>query len=171
MNDLTYTDYQTYFETIASAHNDVKDFSHYNVSGEPFPLAHLQSFLSKLKNAKTPFLLLEQYAAGYSDNNADTWLKNADGAFLILAKVKNRKDEDIKELLGTTEQIAEEIVGYMLDDFKSTTKVSKAYLDLNDFQIEAIGEVHGYIGVRVDFTINQSVWQKLQYKADKFTFS
>lgn len=172
MNNLTYSEAQTYFEQLTKYHNELKTFSHFIISGEPFPLDYLESFLADIKSKlKTPFLLLQHYNAAYIDNNADTWLKQAEGAFIIMLKPANRKQQVLAELLETAEGYATDILAYMLYNYKQTGKQKRAYIDLNDYQLEPIGEVAGFYGVRVDFTIVNSVWERLQYQSAKFTFS
>ena len=123
MEKLTFKTSKEYFEGIAIAHNDVKDFSEIIMSGEPFPLVFLEKFLSDLKNIKTPFLLYEHYAANYNDNRGDTWMKQADLAFFILEKKKNNTSAHISTVLEDTEEIAQDIIGYIKYDFESDENI------------------------------------------------
>lgn len=170
MEKLTLKTAKEFFENIATAHNEVKAFSEIIMSGEPFPTVELNLFLSKIKNIKTPFLLYEHYAANYNDNKGDTWTKQPDLAFFILDKKKNNTSDHVSTVLETTEEIGEDIMGYIKHYFESDEMIAKSYLSLSDFSIEP-SVFNDFIGVRVDFSFNYSVRDRLQYDESKFTFS
>ena len=166
--------YNTYFRTLASQHTDIRHsatqmhFARIIRSTDPFAKLDLTEFLTSIKSRmKLPFMLLETFDAKLEDNRSDNKWKLHMGAFIILDKAEKGNPDDIESKLDSTEQIAEDLLARMYEDYKK--RRVDWHLDLNDVTVEKVGPISDNLyGTRVDFLLKTTANQILVYNPSKF---
>lgn len=180
MRHKAYTDF---FRNIARTHvliqdnpdSDQRNFFRLNISADPFPIFHIQEFLEAQKsriNINNQILLLESFQGQHRDTTSGSPRKIIEGSFIVLEKVKSKNFDMAEEVLDSTEQTAEEIIAYMIENMGSTCGVA-----LNDdFITEKIGPAGSgpFYGCKVVFsyliTTNTIQYDQSRFDIENFNF-
>lgn len=171
---MDHSEYVAYFRDIAERQGDLlhsdenKRFARVIYSEWPSPSLQLGEFLSLHKaDLQYPFMLCETWVRktnAHSSEHLDNIYK---GSFFIGDLLPDKHDFDALDvLLDKTDRIADEIQGYMLEEFEAhlnSANAPKRYLIEGSFQLEHIGPFNGdKYGTRCEFQYRQSAsrWDK-----------
>jgi len=143
----------TYFENLAAKHVDI---GHTDTEKHFFRM-EIDEVLAGINrtDVKTPFLILEGYGFGYTDNKSDNLLKNRDGAFILLDHVKDITDYDaLHDAWDRMEEIGEELIMKMKADKRNPlTPV------IRDFNFDSVqgtliaNDMSGHYGIRFTYSL------------------
>lgn len=174
------TEYNQLFREQARRHVDIQHtakecrFLRMTLSTDPVArILDLREFYdslkSKLKLKPGKFaMLLQSYEADYGDNGGDHRTKHFIGAIIILGKVKPGDYDEQETVQDKTEEIGEDIMGYVLHLF-NTSFMPHRVMTANDLQSAKVGPVgDNFYGTRFDFTFSEPAGQALYYKPEKF---
>lgn len=152
MLDTKFTTLIQYFQTIAEQHIEIrhtKDFKHFF----RFELDEVLSGISSKMNY--PALVLEGYSYRFTDNRSDNPIKKREGAFILLAHVKDPGDYSlIHQTWDKLETIGDDIIARIRSERR------KPLSPVRDFNIESVEasliatEFGNHYGIRYTFTID-----------------
>lgn len=172
----THSDYITFFRNIAANHTallhnppDRISFIRLISSGAPFAkMLNVSEMLTKVRDIRPPFMLLESYDDGWMDQRSDNYLKKIEGAFVILDKPSDDGFDNIETTLNSTELIANDIIAFMKSYFAANLGSLK--LDLNSLMGEKMGPIGDgpYYGHRKAFIYYEASNRQLVVDSTKW---
>lgn len=173
----SHSSYTAFFRTMAQRHkkiahgvNGQMHFVRVTLSKHPLLAEEdIKEFFRKVNNQlRFPALVLVAYTAGYNANNQDAKRKEFHGEFLILDKVKKEDFEDLEQKLDETEEIGEEIMGFLDEYYQDFPE--QGILQWNEGQTEAIANMNmgNLAGTKFYFTIDVPHQAQLAFNENAF---
>lgn len=171
--------YTALFREAAERHKEIRHtdkechFVKLVLSADPVQkAARWTSFFAKLKNTIKPGVCLVciSYEADYEDNGDERMLTHRHGSFIILDKAKPNDDADLDEVLERTERIAHEVIGFVLQAFRSPQARREGRLiHRPDMLLDAIGPVaDNHYGAQFSFKFTQPAMKALAFNPNAF---
>lgn len=172
--------YTQLFKAAAAAHVAIQCTPENNrfilvqISADPIvKQLDLTQFYDYLKNKlKAPvgqaFFVLQNYDLDYEDNDGDNLRRVPQGAFYVLMRVKPGDVAARLAAVDACEEIAEEILAYVVHYHQENYQVRMSVRDAFAEHIGPIGD--SQVGVRMNFRWSESATLDLTYKPAKFSF-
>ena len=173
-------EYTALLKEAATRHKEIRHseqechFVKLVLSADPVQKAtYWTSFFTKLKNTLKPgiALIAVSYESDYEDTGDDKTLSHRHGSFIILEKVKAGNDADRDEVLDRTERIAHEVMGFVLQAFRSPeARRQGRFINRSNMALDAIGPVaENHYGNQFTFLFTQPATKALAFNPDAFT--
>lgn len=123
---------------------------------------------SKLKALKgQPFLVLQNYQLDYGDNGGDHFTRAPHGAYYVLQAITPGNAEERDAAIDACEGVAEDLLAAAIHQLRAAYRVR---ISLNDCFAEHIGPIGDfYVGVRMNFSWNETATRELTYDPTKFS--
>jgi len=150
MSHADFNQYISYFEAIS---RNLIAIGHTSTNKHFFRLEFDEVLTALPSKMNWPCLVLESYDISFIDNRGDNILKQRNGAFIILERVKNSQDFDaIHAAYDKCEVIVDDILSQMMLDKRSRSHAVVKDLDLSQVQVIPIAnDVDGAFGFRCSF--------------------
>jgi hypothetical protein len=174
---MRHSEYTTLFRTIAEKHIDIQHsgesmhFARLILSADPFNKLIIEEFLNSLKSSmQFPFMLSISYDADFENNGSDHTWKVYNASYILLDLPEKGNFQDQEEKIDKMEEVGEDILGYLKNEFNANKAIATYRLDLNTIHIEKVGDICGkYYGARVDLQFMKAGNQNLKFKPEKFS--
>lgn len=172
-------EYTALFREAATRHKEIGHtekechFVKLVLSADPVQkAAYWTSFFTKLKSTLKPgiSLICISYEADYEDAGDDKTLTHRHGSFIILEKAKAGDDQHRDEVLERTERIAHDVMGFVLQAFRSPeARRQGRMLKRSDLMLDSIGPVaDNHYGSQFGFKFTQPATAALAFNRDAF---
>ncbi|MDX5510636.1 MAG: hypothetical protein LPK01_00320 [Hymenobacteraceae bacterium] len=172
-------EYNALFRDMARRHIDIQHtekecrFLRMTLSSDPVArMLDLREFYDalagKLKLNGKCAMVLQSYEADYNDNEGDHYTKEFIGGMIILGKVKQGDYDQQEEVQDKTEEIGEDILGMVLEQFGASYSPHR-HMTASDISSQKVGPVgDNFYGTRFDFSFSEPAGQALIAKPEKF---
>jgi|GEM_PF-4057035 len=171
-------EYTALFREAATRHKEIQHsdqnchFIKLVLSADPVQKQVLwNSFFAALKTKIRPgiTLICTSYEADYEDSGDDKTLTHRHGSFIILEKARDQ-DEHRDQVLERTERIAHEVMGFVLNAFRSPeARRQGRIINRSNLMLDAIGPVaDNHYGNQFTFRFTQPATAALAFKPEAF---
>jgi len=149
-----FSDLISYFRLLAEEHVSIK----HSESEKHFFRFEIDEVLAGLNRGDVnfPMLILEGYSFTFTDNRADNPIKNRNGAFVLLGRVKDASDfETLHDAWDELEEIGDDILARIRYDKEQRTVPVVRNFNLENVNASLImNEIGNHAGIRYTFTIS-----------------
>lgn len=171
-------EYNALFRSLAEKHKEIMHssenlrFVRMTLSSDPIQrVLDMKEFTTSIKNRIKDgyFLVLQNYEAGYGENNGDHTVKKLFGAFLVLRKADVNNPDDQEDAYSESERIGEEIMGgaiHLINNFGDKPGTRIGPKDVTSDQVAQIALQ--YYGTRFDFSFSLPANKTLKFKPEVF---
>lgn len=148
----TFSDLIQYFDLLARQHTDI---GHSDLQKHFFRM-ELDEVLAGINRTDVahPFLILEGYSYGFTDEKADNIIKNRSGAFMLLDNVPDPSDYNrVNEVWQHMEEIGDELLRRIRSD-KYIVPVVRSF-QLEEVKAELLAlEITNLFGIRYTYSLS-----------------
>ena len=152
-----FSDLITYFETLARQH---KSIGHTDAEKHFFRM-ELDEVLGGLNRSDVafPFLALEGYDFGFTDNRSDNVLKNRGCGFMVVDHLVDKSDFDrLHQIWDEMEEIGTDILVRMKRDKRNADVPVIREFNFESVEARLIhNEMNGNVGIRFTFSMSSPV--------------
>lgn len=161
----SHTSYTATFRMLAQKHKQINhlaggdDDIHFVrcvLSKHPMLAASdISEFLKSMRTRlKFPAMVLVSYSTGYGQNSNDAKRKKIEGEFFILDRVTRDDWNGIEQVLESSEEIGEDILGYLVDYYDEHPEDGLFKYDEGINEKFAGSEIDNLAGTKFYFTID-----------------
>ncbi len=172
---MRHSEFTEMMRDIARRHVDLKHsanemhFARIVLNQDPFLPSQTQitEFLNAIRSQmRMPFMLSVAYVANFSDPR-DHLRKHLNSAIIILDKVTGDDPEEQEEVYDRTEQLCEEIMGFLKQYFDSNEE--DGFFETNEMEGEKVANVcNEFFGTKYNFQIHFGYEDGIRFKPAKF---
>jgi hypothetical protein len=176
---MRHSEYTALFRTIAETHVDIQHsptsmhFARIVIGVNPMLKGVImEEFLTSMRTKiKFPFMLCVSYDNKYMDKISDNIWKIYPAAFAILDKPKKDDFDDQERVLDETEEIGEEVIGYLKNYFRDVSRRPKYVFDIGEVEMEKLANItkDDLWGVWIDVPFMKTANENLKFKPEKFS--
>lgn len=150
--DSKFSDLIAYFELLATQH---KSIGHSDNEKHFFRLELEEVFEQEKPGIGYPALVLEGYGISYSDQGSDNVQKSRSGAFILLDRVEDPNDFDLKhEKWDELERIGDDLLVRMLSDKRSHQVAVVRDFSINETDGALLQTDLNEVGVRYTYRLS-----------------